>query len=442
MKKILKQGYNIPIKGKAKDIIEEIDGVKEISISPQDFIALKPSLLVKEGDNVLGGEPLFFHKDDKRLLLTSPISGKVKKILRGDRRAILEIIIESDKKLKSKEFSIPEKLTKENMLELLLESGLFSYFVRRPFGDLPNADEEPRDIFISAYLTHPLAPSFSCLTKDKTEEIQTGISALKTLTKGEVHLTTAPEDIQNFKDCQNHTFQGIHPTGNVGVQIHHIAPIKKGDIVWTISIEGLIAIGELLKTKQYPPKKIIALAGEAVKNPQHYRVFRGQKIQEIVNNKLVNNKQIRIISGDVLTGEKKELDEFLRFNDCQISVIPEVTEARFLGWMSPGFNLSSFSNTFFSSFFRKNRKFSFNTAINGGVRNLVQTGEYEKVLPMDILPQVLIKSILFQDLELMEQLGILEVIPEDLALCEYICVSKTNVQEIIKEGLKVYQREV
>ena len=306
---------------------------------------------------------------------------------------------------------------------------------------MPDLKEEPRDIFISAYFTKPLAPNFLSLIKEKSKFLQVAISAIAKLTKGKVHFISSPGEKQDFKDCICHTFQGKHPAGNVGVQIHHIAPIKKGDVVWTIGIEGLLAIGELLETKKIPYKKVISLAGEGVLGPQHYEVFKGQKISEIVHKKLIKEKDLRIISGDVLSGTTKSEKDFLAFYDDQISVIPEVSQSRLFGWLEPGLKRSSFSRTFLSSFVKEKSPFTFNTAMNGGVRNLVQTGDFEKVLPMDIYPQFLIKSILFNDLELMEQLGLLEIIPEDFALCEYICVSKTNIQEIIQLGLNRYQKE-
>ena len=448
MKKNLRKGYNLPVKGAASEELVILEQADFISISPQDFRAGKPKLLVKVGDKVLAGDPLFFDRKQDKVLFTSPVSGVVEDIVYGERRVILEVIVKADKQniyKKFKSYSLGEELKKEEVLDLLLESGLAGYLLERPFGNLPNFSITPRDIFISAFFTQPLAPSVDLILKGNGEALQMGIDALSTLTSGQVHVTRNQghknEELSNLSRVMLHTFKGKHPVGNVGVQIHHIAPIsKKDDIVWTISLEGVINLGKLLLTGKTNSRKIVALAGESVKEPKHYEVTIGQKISEIVGEKIASD-EYRVISGDVLTGTKKCLDNFLSFSDNQISVIPEVTENEFWGWMKPGISKPSFSKTFFSSFFKK-KEYSFNTAMFGGERGLVQTGVYEQVVPMDILPNHLLKSTMFRDFELMENLGILEVLPEDLALCEYVCVSKVEIQEIIRNGLDEFQKEV
>jgi len=438
----LRRGYDIKITGDSERIIKQVSFPDKVALKPTDFEGIKPKLLVKPGDLVNVGTPLAFDKHNHRIKIISHVSGKVSEIIRGERRVIQAIVIATDGKQTLEELGIDlSKLDKDSVLEALLQSGLFLNFLQRPFNKIANPEDTPRDIFISAMDTAPLAADATIILKGNEAQFQKGIDVLNHLTSGQVRLAFKAEDkmFGEFSNCKLYNFKGPHPAGNVGVHIHHIAPVKNiKDIVWTCSVQSVILIGRLFETGKIDQNIVIKVAGNSVENKNYYKVVNGAEISSFIGNVKENS---RIISGNVLTGQKIEYDGFIGFKDDMISVIPEAVEPEFLGWLNPGFSKRSWWKTFISAIITPGKTFNADTNIGGGNRALVINSVYEEVLPMRILPSYLIKSILAEDIEEMEALGIYEVAEEDMALCEYICPSKTEFQKIIRQGLNLIEKE-
>jgi len=443
----LKKGLDIKLYGEAEKIFYNSLKIGKCAIKPTDFIGLTPKLLVKEGDFVESGTPILFDKNNEIIKITSPVSGTVSSIVRGEKRVIKEIVIELSSEQKFVDFgkANPNDLTSEDIIDKLLQSGVWATIRQRPYSIISNPATKPKAIFISGFDTSPLAPDYDFIVHGNGEFFQAGIDALSKLTVGKVHLNlnqkmNTSKVFINTKNVEINYFNGPHPTGNVGIQIHHIDPINKGDIVWYVNPQHVLTIGRLFLEGKYNSSKIIAVTGSEVTNPKYAKVFSGCQISSLVQNN-VSDKHLRFISGNVLTGSKISSDGYLGFYDNQITVIPEGDYFEFFGWALPGFDKFSFSKTFFS-WLCPNRKYKLDTNFHGGERAYVMTGEYEKVLPMDILPLQLIKAILVEDIEKMEQLGIYEIDEEDFALVEFIDTSKTEIQSIIRKGLDLIRREM
>ena len=437
----LHQGYNIKLTGETVRTIEQALFPQKVALKPTDFEGLKPKLLVQIGDEVKVGTQLAFDKKNDRVKIISHVSGKVSEIVRGERRIIEAIVIEPDGKQTGEELNINKNLNKESITEALLKSGLFLNFVQRPFNKIANPSDAPRDIFISAMDTAPLAAEDSFILEGNESSFQKGLDILSHLTSGKVRLSFKPEDkiFAKFNNCELYNFKGPHPAGNVGVHIHHISPIKNAnDIVWSCSVQAVILIGRLFETGKINSEIIVKIAGSAIKKRYYYKTVIGAEVSSFLGEIEENS---RIISGDVLTGKKIEPDGFIGFKDNLITVIPEATEPEFLGWLDPGFSKRSWWKTFVSAIITPKKTFKADTNIGGGNRSLVINSIYEEVVPMNILPSYLIKSILAEDIEEMEALGIYEVAEEDFALCEYICPSKTEFQQIIRKGLNLMEKE-
>ncbi|VAW20634.1 Na(+)-translocating NADH-quinone reductase subunit A [hydrothermal vent metagenome] len=442
----LRKGLDIKIAGKAEPTIKTASDPDAYAIKPTDFHGLTPKLSVKAGEEVRTGEPLFYDKYNPAILFTSPVGGTVVSINRGDRRRILEIIIQPNGDAESLAFSKanPLDLSPEDVKAQILKSGLWPFLKRRPYGIIANPNEAPKAIFISAFDTAPLAPDYNLIVAGQESTLQTGINALSKLTKGKVYIGLAAngksKNFEGLKNVEKNWFDGPHPAGNVGIQIHHIAPLNKGDIVWTINPQDILFIGRLFETGKLDFSKIIGLAGSEVEKPCYYKTKLGATISSLVEGKLKKKGNVRIISGNVLTGTKVSKDNFLGFYDSLVTVIPEGDKYEFLGWATPGLNKFSAGKTFLSSLFPK-KEYILDTNMHGGERAFVLNGQYEKYLPMDILPVHLLKAILVNDIDKMEQLGIYEVVEEDLALCEYACTSKIKVQEILRNGINSMIKE-
>lgn len=441
----LKRGFNIKLKGEASYSTEIIKPPKFVAVKPADFQGLTPKLCVKPGDIVKTGEALFFDKYHPEVIFTAPLGGKVYTVKRGERRVILQVIIETDEECGSVGFikADPLTLSGDEIKNNLLNSGLWVFLKRRPYGIIANPEEKPGAIFISTFDTAPLAPDYNYIMKDQMQTFQTGVNALSKLTAGKVFLGVNGNSLfSDIKNADIRHFSGPHPAGNPGIQIHHISPLSKSSVVWTINVQDVLFIGRLFETGKVDLTKTVALTGSEVANPQYYRTMACAPMSSIVDGKVKNSDyRQRVISGNVLTGTQADKDDFLGFFDSQITVIPEGDDYELLGWAAPGFDKFSASNTFFSKLFPK-KSYELNANMHGGERAFVLTGQYEKVLPMDILPVSLLKAILTEDLDKMEQLGIYEVIEEDLALCEYVCVSKIKVQEILRKGIKTVIKEL
>jgi Na+-transporting NADH:ubiquinone oxidoreductase subunit A len=443
----IKRGLDIKLQGKAEKTVLKTGLSGLYSLKPTDFIGLMPKLLVKAGDPVKVGTPLFFDKNHPEVKFTSPVSGKVIDIIRGEKRKILSVIVESDEKNDFVRFAPSDLsgLSPEKITEILLESGIWPLIRQRPYNVIANPKHSPKSIFISGFDSAPLAPEYDFIMKDSVKEFQTGINALKKLTDGKVHLglaagSTACEAFSKANNVEIHYFKGTHPAGNVGIQIHHIDPINKGDVVWIVSPENVAIIGKLFLEGFYDNSLILALTGSEVLKPAYYKVNRGAAISNLLKDN-VSNAERRYISGNVLTGTQVMKDGFLGYYDNQLCVIPEGNYYDFLGWALPGIGKFSTSRSFFS-WLTPSKQYALDTNLKGGERAYVMTGQYEKVLPMDIYPVQLIKAILAENIDKMEQLGIYEVVEEDLALCEFVCTSKINVQEILRKGLDLIRKEM
>lgn len=443
----LKKGLDIKLKGVATktlagEVVANLYGVK-----PVDFPGLTPKLNVREGDKVLAGSPLFHDKLRPEILFTSPVSGEVLYINRGDRRKLLEIVIqkEGDEYV---DFGKADAagLSREKIRETLLKSGLWPAIRQRPYNVVANPNNVPDAIFISGFDTAPLAPDYNFIIDNSQEtNFRKGIAALTKLTDGKINLILngkgdSSEVLKKTSGVEISYISGPHPAGNVGIQIHHIRPINKGDRVWTVNLQDVLAIGRLFEEGAYKHDRIIALTGSEVLNAQYYRIRSGASIASIVKDN-VRPGNLRYISGNVLTGTRITADGFLGYYDSQVTVIPEGDYYEFFGWMMPGLNKFSFSKTFASSLLPR-KSYSLDTNLHGGERAFVMTGMYEKVVPMDIYPMQLLKAILAEDIELMENLGIYEIAEEDFALCEYICPSKVEIQSIVRKGIDLMIREM
>lgn len=442
----IKKGLDIPLAGEAEKTITEITP-KEVAIKPTDFIGVFPKLMVQEGDLVKAGTPLYYDKYRSNIFFTSPASGKVIDIHRGAKRVLLEIVIELDNKNEYVEFekADPNKLEKKQIVEMMLKAGTWPVIRQRPYNIIANPEDDPKAIFISAFDTAPLAPDYDLIVHGQGEAFQYGIDALKKLTTGTIHLNvnadeTASKVFTNSKGVQINNFSGPHPAGNVGTQIANISPINKGDVVWHLRPQDVIAIGRLFLEGRINNTRIIAMTGSEVKKPRYIRTMLGSSITEMLKDNL-NGNETRFISGNPLTGTRIEKDGFMGFYDSQLTVLPEGDYYAFFGWAMPRFNRFSYSKSYFS-WLTPRKKYKLDTNMNGGHRAFVMTGQYEKVFPWDIYPMELLKAILVEDIDKMEQLGIYEVDEEDFALCEYIDTSKTEMQSIVRSGLDLMRKEM
>jgi Na+-transporting NADH:ubiquinone oxidoreductase subunit A len=447
MSKVIKirKGLNIPLKGVPQPPVKRTDYAPTYAIKPTAFHGTRPKPLIKKGDKVKAGTALLFDKNNPEILFTSPVSGTIESIQRGERRIIEEVVIIPDEQQVYESFSKgdPATLGKEKIIETLLKSGLWISIRQRPFNVVANPGIQPSAIFISGFDTSPLAPDMNLLIDDK-EAFNTGILAINQLTKGDVHLSLNAESPRSeiFEQAPHvklHFFKGPHPAGNVGIQMHHVNPLIKGETIWTIHPQHVVMIGRLFQHGIVDASKTIALTGSEIKHPGYYKVISGTSIEPLIEGNLVEGDQ-RFISGNVLTGEKIYKKGHLGFFDTQFTVIPEGRHKKFLGWMAPGIKKHSASGAFLSRLFTK-QAYRMDTNLHGGRRAFVVSGEYEKVLPMDIYPVHLLKAILINDIDLMDHLGIHEVVEEDLALCEYICTSKTEVQQILRDGINAMIKE-
>lgn len=442
----IKKGLNINLIGEAE---KTITGLKnnQFAIKPVDFNGVFPKMLVKEGDAVKAGTPIFFDKYRDYIQFTSPVSGKIKEIKRGPKRLLLEVKIEADDKQEMVDFGAgdPNSLEREAIIEKLRISGVWPFIRQRPYSVIADPKDEPKAIFISAFDSAPLAPDNDLIIHGQGDIFQTGLDALAKLTPGKVHLNidadvTHSKVFTNAKNVQINAFSGPHPAGNVGVQINKIDPINKGETVWYLYPQDVLMIGRLFKTGNFDATRVIALTGSEVLNPKYYKTYVGASIESLVKNNVTDVKK-RYISGNVLTGNKVALDGYVGAYHTHVTVIPEGDYYEFFGWALPGLNKFSMSKAFPAWLF-KNRKYRLDTNLHGGPRALVMTGQYEKVFPMDIYPMQLIKAIMVEDIDLMEQLGIYEVDEEDFALCEVIDTSKTNIQEIVRKGIDLMRKEM
>jgi Na+-transporting NADH:ubiquinone oxidoreductase subunit A len=442
----IRKGLNIRLVGEATKEIKEIPVSGIVGISPLDFHGLTPKMVVKEGDAVMVGDVLFFDKKREKIKFVSPVSGKVKEIVRGEKRRIMNVLIDSDGKQDAKKFTVRNvsDYSAEEIKNLLLESGFWSSMKQRPLDIIADPENEAKGLFVSSFDSAPLAPDYEFILNTEMDALQKGFDALSILMEGKVHLSSMPNSkFTEIKGVKHHSFDGLHPAGNIGTQIHHIDPVNKGEFVWSMNIQEVAAIGKLLSSGSVDTCRKIALTGSEVQSPMYLSVTRGTVMESIVKNS-VKNENVRYISGNVLTGDRKNLTEYLGFYHNQISVIPEGNEYKFFltsGWLGHGFDKFSNSRLFPTFLLPKSKKFRLDTNTNGEERAFVVSGELERVFPFDILPVQLTKAAITDDIDGMENLGIYEVAPEDFALCEYVCTTKINIQEKIRQGLDLIASE-
>ena len=441
----IKKGLDIKIFGEAEKVYSSVKPAKKYVVKPTDFHSLTPKMVVKEGEKVKAGSILFFDKYNERIKFCSPVSGQVIEIKRGAKRKILEVVIDADLEIDYKKFDSPlNKLSRKSIIDLMLECGVWPFIRQKPYDIIANPDDMPKAIFISSFDSAPLTIDNDFALYGMDDLFQQGIDIISKLTNGKLHLnidgnTNLAKIFSNTKKVQKNIFSGPHPAGNVGVQIHHLDPINKGDIVWYLSPQDVLAIARLFKDSIYDASRIVALAGPQVVKPRYYRIISGAKLENIFKDN-IRPGDTRYISGDILTGDQIDVDGSLGFYHTTISVIEEGKYQEFFGWLLPGLNKFSMSKSFLSWLF-PSKQYSLNANMHGEERAYVVTGQYEKVLPMDIYPMHLIKAILMEDIDLMENLGIYEVSPQDFALCEFVCTSKMDVQNIIRKGLDLVRKE-
>lgn len=443
----IKRGLDIKIIGEAEKITNELKA-EAYALKPIDFIAVFPKPLVKEGEKVKAGSPVFFDKYRDNIQFTAPVSGTVTEIKRGPKRVLLEIIIEPDKQDAYEDFgkADPKDLSREAIVEKMLKSGVWPMIRQRPYSIIADPKDDPKAIVIPGFDSSPLAPDYDYIVHGNGKEFQTGLDALTKLTSGKIYLNL-PEGqghskvFTNSSNVEINYFDGPHPAGNVSTQINRIDPINKGDIIWYLRPQEVINIGKLFLNGKYDASRLIALSGSEVKKTGYYKTRLGACIEKMVEGNTTDVHK-RYISGNVLTGQKIDKIGFISYYDYQVTVVPEGDDYEFFGWAAPGFKKFSFYNTFASKLFPKKGGYRLNTNLHGGRRAFVLTGHYEKVFPLDIYPMQLIKAIMVEDIDLMENLGIYEVDEEDFALCEFIDISKTQMQKVIREGLDMMRKEM
>jgi len=443
----IKKGLDIRMTGKAEKIFMKAEPSKRYAVKPTDFQGLTPKMVVKAEEKVKAGSTLFFDKYRPEVKFVSPVSGSISEIRRGERRKILEVVVESDGKMEYKQFGKQNiaDLKRDKIIEKMLDSGLWPFIRQRPYGVIANPTDVPRDIFISAFDTAPLAPDYDFMMTGQDDDFLLGVDIISKLTDGKVYISTdadyaASSVFNKVKKARINRFKGPHPAGNVGVQINKIGPVNKGDIVWYLYPQDIVMIGRLFKNGIYDASKIVALTGSEVHKPRYYKVINGACVCSIISDN-IKEGEVRYISGNVLTGTKITSNGYIGFYDSQVTIIPEGNKAELLGWAMPGFGKFSFSRSFLS-WLAPNKEYKLNTNFHGGERAFVISGQYEKVVPMDIYPVFLLKAIMTGDIEKMENLGIYEVIEEDLALCEFICTSKIEVQETLRKGINLMIKEL
>ena len=444
----IKNGLTIKLKGAAENILKKAALPESVSLNPSDFHLIIPKMALKVGEKVSQGSVVFFSKKDERIKFCSPVDGTIRDIVRGAKRKIIEIIIDVEKNqnLISPNPQVFADLNTDQIKTILLESGCWPFVKQRPYDVIANPYDNPKSIFISGFNSAPISADLQIILDDQKEEFKEGINVLSKLTSGEINICvndTSSTFISEIENVKIHKINGPHPSGNVGVQIHHIDPVNSGDRVWTLGAEDVAIIGRYFMTGIYNPIRTIAVSGPPVKYPKYYKTIVGTQLNKIIDDTGIDiNDSLRIINGDVLSGRKVEHDNYLGFYNNTLSVLREGNRYRMFGWI-PFVNnkVPSMYKTSFSWLF-PNKEYDLDTNLNGEERAFVVTGEMEKVFPMDILPMQLLKECMAGNIEKMESLGIYEVAPEDFSLIDYSSSSKIEAQYIIRQGLDLMISEV
>lgn len=446
----IKKGLDIPLQGCPQGVTRHAVRSEYYTVAPDDYAGFVPKVVVKQGDAVRAGSPVLYDKNRAGLKVVSPVSGTVTAVNRGEKRRLLSVIIQSDNKNESVDFGEKEiaTLSPETIKATLAEAGILALLRQRPYDIVVDPADTPRDIFVSGFSTAPLAPAADYIIKGNKKDFETGLRILAKLTEGQVFVGVRQGGaFASAEKVRFVEFEGPHPAGNVGVQINHIRPVNKGEVVWTIQPQEVIIIGRFFNTGKVDLTRLVALTGSEVNEGDraYYPMLPGASIERLVRSSVTEHVALRYISGNVLTGKRIEANGSLRAGDNQVTVIPEGDGTQeLLGWMMPRLNQFSVSRTY-PAFLLKaltKKKYDMDARVKGGRRAMIMSNEWEKVFPMDILPEFLIRAILAQDVDKMESLGIYEIAPEDFALCEFVDTSKMELQKIVREGLDWLYKEM
>ena len=443
----IKKGLDINLVGEAEKIIEPIKNSKYYSIEPEDFHGINPKLTVKEEGRVNAGDVLFFDKSNESLNFVSPVSGKISEIIRGAKRKILSVKILADSKFKYTQHDLLNKdANREDIINYLLETGCWPFIKQRPYDIIADPTVLPKAIFISGYSSAPLSADLDFILSEKKNEIQAAIHILNPLTSGDICVSVEKSSnsiFRNIKDINLYNVKGPHPSGNVGTLINKVSPINKGEVVWTISAQDLVIIGNMILNGKFIADRTVCFSGSSVIQPKYYTAIIGCEISSLIGEKnLKHYSSSRIISGNILCGKKVSSEGYLDYYSNTVTAIPEGDDYELFGWTKPIFNKVSVSRALTFSWLFPNKKFDLNTNTNGEHRAFVTTGTFENVFPLDIFPMQILKACMYNDLDEMELLGMYEVAPEDFALTEFVCVSKQPHQKIIRAGLDLMKKEI
>ena len=455
----LKRGLDIPFEGTAAETLGSVRRPEVFHIVPDQFAGITPKLDVKVGDRVKAGSPLFHDKAFESLFFTSPVSGEVKEIVRGERRKIMSIDILADATIEYEKFEVKNgangdaSLNGEEVKALLLKSGLWALMKQRPYDCIALPNKTPRAIFISSFDSAPCAPNYEWVLKGQLPTLQAAVTALSQLAPVFVGIKGGAKatEFRELKDCTLYEVFGPHPAGNVGVQLNNLAPLAKGETVFTVNIQDLAIIGRLFQKGIVDYQKKVALTGPLAYGKQYYNVLPGMPVSAILTSNVHTECPCRYVAGNVLSGRQISLDDIISVYDNQFTVLDEGSENHeFMGWMLPRFSSFHFGKTDpaamldnrFTRWLFGKKHYQWDARLKGGRRAIIVSGEYDKVFPMDIYPEYLIKAMIASNIDRMEALGAYEVAPEDFALCEYVCTSKMPLQAIVREALDNLRKEI
>ena len=441
----LRKGLDIKLAGEAEKKKRQLKPNGKFSLSPADFVGVTPKVVVKEGDHVKAGDALFINKNYPDIKFASPVSGTVKAVVRGERRKVLGIMVNADNNQDFVDYGVKNvgQMNGDEVINSLLEAGIFGYINQLPYAVAATPAEKPKSIFVSALRDKPLAADFEFELEGQEKEWQAGLTALSRIAKTYLGIGAkqTAKALTDAKDVEVAIFDGPCPAGNVGVQVNHLDPVNKGEVVWTVEPTAVLFIGRLMLTGKVDLRRTVAFVGSEVKAPQYVDMLVGQELQTLVSNSYDKGRKVRIINGNVLTGIPTTADGFLGAHSSEVTIIPEGDDADELaGWIMPRFNQYSQNRSYFSWLFG-GKRYKLDARIKGGQRHMIMSGEYDKVMPMDIYPEYLVKAIITGNIDKMEQLGIYEVSPEDFALAEFVDSSKLELQRIVREGLDMLRKE-
>lgn len=447
MNKVIKltKGLDLPMAGAAKAELVKASAPAVYTIVPDHYAGIKPKLAVKEGDVVKAGSPLFYDKTFAEMNFASPVSGKVTAINRGERRKVTSITIEADAVIEYAKYEV-NLHSGEDVKALLLKAGVWNLIGQRPYDCIALPTKTPKAIFVSTFDSAPLAPDYNYVLKGQEAELQAAISALSKIAPVTLGVKDGEAGLwAGMKDCEIVAFAGKHPVGNVGVQINHVCPVNKGETVFTVAPQSLLVIGKLVTKGIVDLTRVVALTGELAQNAAYYQVIPGMPLSAILNGNMPQGVHTRVVAGNVLSGHKVEEDETIEPLLNQITLIEEGDDARdFMGWIMPRFNNFSQNSSVGGKWLAMLgfKKFHYDARLLGGRRAIITSGEYDKVFPMDIYPEYLVKAMIAGNLDKMEALGAYEVAPEDFALCEFVCTSKMPLQAIVRQALDNMKSEL